>query len=61
MGKYATELEAAIAYNKAIDILKRNGVTKNYAPNYIDGLSPRRYAEIYSELDISPNILHYKP
>ena len=61
VGKYATELEAAIAYNKAIDILKKNGVVKNYTPNYIEGLSPRKYAEIYSKLEISPNILHYKP
>ncbi len=61
VGKYSTELEAAIAYNKAIDVLKKNGITKNYMPNYIEGLSPRKYAEIYSKLDISQSILHYKP
>ncbi len=59
IGKYATELEAAIAYNKAIDILKRNGITKNFTPNYIIGLSPRSYAEIYSALSISDKILQY--
>ncbi|MBQ2802984.1 MAG: hypothetical protein IJF07_03705 [Lachnospiraceae bacterium] len=61
VGKYSTELEAAIAYNKAIDILKKNGVSKNYTPNYIDGLSPSKYAEIYSDIKISPKILAYKP
>lgn len=61
VGKYATELEAAIAYNKAIDILKKNGVNKNYTANYIEGLSPRKYAEIYSELTISEKIINYHP
>ncbi len=59
IGTYATELEAAIAYNKAIDILQKNGVTKNFTPNYIEGVSPRQYAEIYSTLQISPKIHHY--
>jgi len=61
IGKYDTELEAAIAYNKAIDILLKNGVKKNYTPNYIDGLSPKKYAEIYSDLKVSPKIMEYHP
>ena len=61
VGKYATELEAAIAYNKAIDILLKNGLQKNFTPNYIDGLSPSKYAEIYSAVEISPKIIHFKP
>ena len=60
VGKYTTEIEAAIAYNKAIDILKKKGVTKNYTANYIEGLSPRKYAEIYSSLAISPKITGYQ-
>lgn len=59
IGTYSTELEAAIAYNKAIDILKKNGITKNFTPNYIEGISPRQYAEIYSELQVSPKISSY--
>lgn len=61
VGRYTDETEAAIAYNKAIDVLVRNGVTKMYTPNYIDGLSPRKYAEIYTNLKISPKILAYRP
>ena len=61
IGNYDTDTEAAIAYNKAIDILKKNGVTKNFAPNYLEGLSPKAYADIYSSLPISPKILNYKP
>ncbi len=60
IGYYATELEAAIAYNKAIDMLRKNGVTKNFTPNYIEGISPRQYAEIYSALPISPKISEYR-
>ncbi len=60
IGTYHSELEAAIAYNKAIDTLKRNGVKKNYTQNYIDGLSPSAYADIYSKLKISDKIVNYK-
>lgn len=61
VGRYTDETEAAIAYNKAIDILKKKGLSKNYTPNYIEGLSPSRYAEIYSALQISPKITEYRP
>ena len=61
IGTYATETEAAIAYNKAIDILHKNGVRKAYTPNYIEGMSPSRYADIYTRLPISPRILAYRP
>ncbi len=61
VGRYATEEEAAIAYNKAIDILHKNGIRKNYTPNYVEGISPSRYADIYTKLEISPRIVHYKP
>lgn len=59
IGHYSSEIDAAIAYNKAIDILKKNGVERNYIPNYIDGLSPAVYADIYSHLKISEKILNY--
>ena len=59
IGHYHSEIDAAIAYNKAIDVLKKRGVTKNYTPNYIDGLSPSVYADIYSRLKISDKILNY--
>lgn len=61
VGKYNTEWEAAIAYNKAIDILLKNGVKKNYTPNYIEGLSPSKYAEIYTSVKISQKIMDYRP
>lgn len=60
VGVYDSEEEAAIAYNKAVDILKKAGVTKAYAPNYLEGLSPSVYADIYSAVKISPKIQNYR-
>ena len=57
VGTYSTRTEAAIAYNKAVDIVKRNGIDRNYSLNYIEGLSPAAYADIYSGLKISSRIL----
>ena len=59
VGRYNTDIEAAIAYNKAIDILRSKGVTNNFTPNYVDDIAPSRYAEIYSSLTIAPGILNY--
>lgn len=61
VGRYPSEQEAAIAYNKAVDILKKNGVTKKFSPNYIDGLAPSKYAEIYIAVPVSPRITAYRP
>ncbi len=60
VGVYDSEIKAAIAYNKAIDILKKVGVKKAYIPNYMEGISPSVYADIYSSVKISCKIEHYK-
>ncbi len=59
VGRYANETEAAIAYNKAIDILRSKGVTNNFSYNYVEEIAPSHYAEIYSGLTIAPGILNY--
>jgi hypothetical protein len=59
IGVYQTDIEAAVAYNKAIDILQKKGVTKQYTPNYIESLTPRQYADLYSTIRISPKLLAY--
>lgn len=56
IGYYSSDIEAAIAYNKAIDIVKRNGSARNYSMNYIDNLSASQYADIYSRLKVSEKI-----
>ena len=56
VGKYSTEAEAAIAYNKAADILIKNGIRKNYQLNYVEDLTASQYADIYMKIKISPKI-----
>ena len=48
--------------NVEVDVLqtlKKAGVTKNYSPNYMEGLSPSAYADIYSKIKVSDKILNY--
>ena len=59
IGYYETAIEAAIAYNKSIDIVKRNGCTKKFMVNEMEGISPSVYADIYSKLKISEKIMYY--
>lgn len=59
IGRYSTEEEAAIAYNKAIDILKNKGIKKAFTPNYIEDMPASEYAKIYSTVSISQKILNY--
>lgn len=56
VGYYEDAIKAAIAYNKAADVLKKTGINKNYAINYVDNISGKTYANIYSELEISEKI-----
>ncbi len=55
IGTYDSEIEAAIAYNKAIDVVKKLGCNKNYTPNFLD-LSNSQYAQIYNVLPISSKL-----
>ena len=59
VGVYKTETEAAIAYNKAIDLLKKAGVKKEFTPNYMEGMSPAAYADCYASVKISSKIKQY--
>lgn len=56
VGRYPTETEAAIAYNRAAQILKEKGVERNYPQNYVEGLSDIEYASIYTKVKISSRI-----
>ena len=56
IGYYDNEIDAAIAYNKAIDIVTQNGCTKQFQTNYILSLSPSQYALRYQEIKISSKI-----
>jgi hypothetical protein len=60
IGTYTSETEAAIAYNKAVDMLS-SLVPITYQKNYIEDLSDIDYAKIYNHVRISSKIRHYQP
>lgn len=59
VGTYPDAIEAAIAYNKAADTLKNAGILRQYSVNYIDDISPKAYADIYTSVHISDSITGY--
>lgn len=56
VGIYDSEIEAAIAYNKAVDFVRTKNVTKNYSINFIEEITNATYAEIYSRLKLSKKL-----
>lgn len=56
VGRYQTEEDAAIAYNKAADYLQSNGYRKQYIQNYISTISSMEYADRYQSLEISDKL-----
>lgn len=59
IGRYDTPIEAAIAYNKAADILHAKNIQKKFEKNYIEQLSREEYQNIYNALEISQKITEY--
>jgi len=59
IGVYDTIEDAAIAYNKAIDLAKDVGISKNYTKNFIDSLSVKDYKQKYSEIEIRKSFYQY--
>ena len=59
VGIYQNEETAAIAYNKAVDLAMKHGVSKNFQTNYIENYSPREYAQNYSQIKISEKYMNY--
>lgn len=57
VGRYKTEDEAAIAYNKAADYLKSKGCTKNFPENYIMDMQEWEYEKIYEAVSLLPSFL----
>ncbi|MBE5925006.1 MAG: hypothetical protein E7271_11195 [Lachnospiraceae bacterium] len=59
VGRYGDVVSAAVAYNKAVDTLAKNGVKKKFSKNYIQSLNSEQYKEIYDKVDISKRIKEY--
>ncbi len=52
VGRYDSEEEAAVAYNKAADTLKTLGIQKDFPENYILELDSAGYKELYQKVRI---------
>lgn len=59
IGRYSTDTEAAIAYNKAVILLKQQGFNKNFPENYIDTMDDITYAKIYNSIKISRKLREF--
>lgn len=59
LGIFLNEETAAIAYNKAADYCNKHGILKKYNVNYIEGLSPKTYAEIYAAIELPEYLISY--
>lgn len=59
IGYYDSPVHAAIAYNKAIDTLQAKGCPKQFRPNYIEGISPSAYAQIYRTITMPDKIIQF--
>lgn len=59
VGIYPTAAQAAVAYNKAVDLAKAAGIPKNFPENYVEELSAKEYAELYTKIKLSPGYLEY--
>ncbi|MDE6624919.1 MAG: hypothetical protein K2K56_00970 [Lachnospiraceae bacterium] len=59
IGRYQDKHIAAVAYNKAVDLLAANGIDKKYIKNYIHAYSPAQYHQIYEKISIPDKIRDY--
>ncbi|MDF1616530.1 hypothetical protein [Petrocella sp. FN5] len=61
IGRYKDMATAAIAYNKAIEYLHKNGIVhKDFPKNYISDIDQETYEAIYKKVKISKKILNLK-
>lgn len=59
IGTYSSAAKAAIAYNKAVDLAKAHGIHKNFPANFVEELSAKEYADLYTKVKISANYLRF--
>jgi hypothetical protein len=59
IGHFRDETEAAISYNKAVDVLAANGVTIQYMKNYIDNMETDEYLAVYEKIKLPKKIRDY--
>lgn len=52
IGRFSTEAEAAVAYNKAADYLRQAGLKKQFTLNYIPELTTPEYQKLYEGIQL---------
>lgn len=57
IGRYPTEQQAAVAYNKAAELLRQAGLKKQFTLNYIPELDSREYWELYENTPLPKKFL----
>lgn len=61
IGRFDNEVDAAIAYNKAVDTLHENGIKKAFIKNYITSIKKEEYEARYNKIIMPENILNATP
>ena len=59
IGHYDNEIDAAIAYNKGVDIAAEAGLNRNYSKNYIVELTEDEYRTRYEEIKVAEGFYKY--
>ena len=59
IGRYETDAQAAVAYNKAVDAAIDHGFQKNFIQNYVLEYTPKEYADIYTKIKLPSSYLNY--
>lgn len=59
IGRYLSEDEAAIAYNKAALLIRNFGLNKNFPQNFIEGIDEITYASLFQKIRVSKKLLSY--
>jgi hypothetical protein len=59
IGRYESDAEAAVAYNKAVDAAVDHGFQKNFIQNYVLEYTPKEYADVYTRIQLPASYLNY--
>ncbi len=59
IGRFSTDAEAAVAYNKAVDAATEAGIPKNFIQNYVLEYTPKEYADVYTSINLPLKYISY--
>ena len=59
IGRFPTDSEAAVAYNKAVDAATDHGIDKNFIQNYVLEYTPKEYADVYTGIKLPKKYMSF--